>query len=100
LRFTDNYDPSGEDKAMERDIDVLNEEMAAAGIRIFVGGLRRQAARSRWGRSPMARCSSPMGRTWRPRNIENFHEGRQHHGEGDDPGIYDAPWVGVQAFSD
>ena len=24
---------------MDRDIDVLNEEMVAAGIRIFVGGL-------------------------------------------------------------
>src|SRR5215469_12894911 len=28
-----------EDKVMERNIDVLNEEMEAAGVRIFVGGL-------------------------------------------------------------
>jgi hypothetical protein len=35
----DDYDPSAEDEAMERAIDVLNEEMVAAGARIFVGGL-------------------------------------------------------------
>ena len=40
IHHPDNYDPSREDKAMERDIDVLNEEMVAAGVRIFVGGLR------------------------------------------------------------
>jgi hypothetical protein len=33
------YDGSLEGEAMERDIDVLNEEMAAAGARIFAGGL-------------------------------------------------------------
>jgi hypothetical protein len=40
IHHPDNYDPSREDKAMEHDIDVLNEEMVAAGVRIFVGGLR------------------------------------------------------------
>ena len=35
----DNYDPSVETEAMSRDIDVLNEEMVAAGVRKFVGGL-------------------------------------------------------------
>ena len=36
----DDYDPSvSEDEAMGRDIDLLNEEMAAAGARIFAGGL-------------------------------------------------------------
>lgn len=34
------YDPSGEDKAMARDISALNAEMVAAGIRVFVGGLQ------------------------------------------------------------
>lgn len=29
-----------EDEAMEHDIDVLNDEMVAAGVRVFVGGLR------------------------------------------------------------
>jgi hypothetical protein len=39
IHHPDNYDPSTEDEAMARDIDVLNEEMVAAGIRVFVGGL-------------------------------------------------------------
>src|SRR5262245_54120918 len=36
----DDYDPSAEDPATVRDIDALNEEMVAAGVRIFVGGLQ------------------------------------------------------------
>ena len=35
----DDYDPSKEDEAMGRDIDALNQEMIAAGVRIFAGGL-------------------------------------------------------------
>ncbi len=36
-----DYDPAlAEDEAMARDIDVLNEEMIAAGVRLFVGGLQ------------------------------------------------------------
>jgi hypothetical protein len=36
----DDYDPAvAEDEAMDRDIDVLNDEMLAAGVRVFVGGL-------------------------------------------------------------
>ena len=35
----DAYDPSLETEAMSREIDVLNDEMVAAGVRIFVGGL-------------------------------------------------------------
>ena len=35
----DDYDPSTEGEAMVRDIDLLNEEMAAARARIFAGGL-------------------------------------------------------------
>ena len=35
----DDYDPSTEDEAMSRDIDALNDEMEAARVRIFVGGL-------------------------------------------------------------
>jgi serine/threonine-protein kinase len=35
----DAYDPSLETEAMSREIDVLNDEMMAAGVRIFVGGL-------------------------------------------------------------
>ena len=36
----DDYDASTEDDAMSRDIDALNDEMKAAGVRIFVGGLQ------------------------------------------------------------
>jgi hypothetical protein len=39
IHHPDNYNPSLEDEAMIRDIDVLNEEMAAAGARFFAGGL-------------------------------------------------------------
>ena len=39
IHHPDNYNPSLEPKEMERDIDVLNEEMAAAGARFFAGGL-------------------------------------------------------------
>ena len=39
IHHPDDYDPSTEDEAMSRDIDVLNEEMEAAGVRIFAGGL-------------------------------------------------------------
>lgn len=38
-----HYDPSlSEDESMGRDIDTLNEEMVAAGIRVFVGGLQSE----------------------------------------------------------
>ena len=39
IHHPDNYDPSKESKDMHRDIDAVNEEMVAAGVRIFVGGL-------------------------------------------------------------
>jgi hypothetical protein len=39
IHHPDDHDPSVEDEAMGRDIDVFNEEMIAAGIRVFVGGL-------------------------------------------------------------
>ncbi len=39
IHHADNYDPSAETEAMHRDIDVLNEEMMAAGVRVFAGGL-------------------------------------------------------------
>ena len=43
IHHPDNYDPSIEDEAMHRDIDSLNEEMAAAGVRVFAGGLQHAA---------------------------------------------------------
>ena len=39
IHHPDDYDPSIEDAAMTQEIDVLNEEMIAAGVRIFVSGL-------------------------------------------------------------
>jgi hypothetical protein len=39
IHHPDNYDPSVEGEAMQRDISALNEEMDAAGARIFAGGL-------------------------------------------------------------
>ena len=39
IHLPDDYDPSVETEAMSRDIDVLNDEMVAAGVRVFVGGL-------------------------------------------------------------
>jgi hypothetical protein len=40
IHHPDNYDPSLESEQMARDIDVLNEEMKAAGARFFAGGLQ------------------------------------------------------------
>lgn len=40
IHHPDNYDGSLEGEEVGRDIDVLNEEMVAAGIRVFVGGLQ------------------------------------------------------------
>ena len=40
IHHPDNYDASREDAALEHDIDLFNGEMVAAGVRIFVGGLR------------------------------------------------------------
>jgi hypothetical protein len=39
IHLPDNFEPSSEDEATSRDINALNEEMIAAGVRVFVGGL-------------------------------------------------------------
>lgn len=40
VHHPDDYDPAvAEDAAMDHAIDALNDEMVAAGIRVFVGGL-------------------------------------------------------------
>jgi hypothetical protein len=44
IHHPDGYDGSTEGETMVRDIGVLNKEMAAAGARVFAGGLT--AARS------------------------------------------------------
>ena len=43
IHHPDNYDPSTEGEAMMRDIHTLNEEMEAAGARVFAGGLQPSA---------------------------------------------------------
>ena len=49
-----DYDPAvSEDEAMHREIDTLNDEMKAAGVRVFVGGLQPESsARSLRSQSP------------------------------------------------
>jgi len=40
IHHPEHYDPAeSEDEAMARDIDALNDEMVAAGVRTLVGGL-------------------------------------------------------------
>ena len=41
----EKYDPAvSEDEAMGREIDALNDEMKAAGVRVFVGGLQPESS--------------------------------------------------------
>src|SRR5471032_2368567 len=54
IHHPDGYDGSLEDEAMHRDIDVLNDEMTAAGVRIFVGGLHPASAAT-------SLCAQPDG---------------------------------------
>ena len=45
IHHPDDYDAMAvEDEAMHRDIDALNQEMIAAGVRLFVGGLHHATA--------------------------------------------------------
>lgn len=39
IHHPDDFDPSSESEATVQDIDALNQEMAAAGVVVFVGGL-------------------------------------------------------------
>ena len=43
IHHPDNYNPSLEDASMMRDIHLLNQEMQAAGVRVFAGGLQSAA---------------------------------------------------------
>ena len=40
IHHPEDFKPSSESEETRRDIAALNEEMVAAGIRVFVGGLR------------------------------------------------------------
>jgi len=69
IHLPDNFNPSAAvEAAMGRDIDTLNEEMVAAGVRIFVGGLTPVRDAKSLRAQPMGRCSPPTARTWRPRS--------------------------------
>ena len=46
IHHPDNYDPSAEDEAMVRDIDVLNEEMEAAGAGSSPAACNRRPTRN------------------------------------------------------
>ena len=61
IHHPDNYDLSVEDEAVGRDIDVLNEEITAAGIKVLVGGLHPVKNAKSLRRSPVVRYSSPTG---------------------------------------
>jgi hypothetical protein len=57
IHHPDDHDLSvAEDEAMSRDIDALNDEMKAAGVRVFVAACSRQAARRRCVRSLIGRA--------------------------------------------
>jgi hypothetical protein len=47
IHHPDDYDTSLEDAAMHRNIDALNDEMTAAGVRVFVGGLEHPANKAK-----------------------------------------------------
>ncbi len=57
IHHPNGYDGSLESEEMHRDIDALNEEMVAAGIRVFVGGLepanRAKSVRVKAGGRPL-----------------------------------------------
>jgi hypothetical protein len=40
IHHPDDFDPASEGEATRSDISALNREMIAAGVRLFVGGLR------------------------------------------------------------
>ena len=40
IHHPDDFDPATEGQAVREDISALNREMIAAGVRVFVGGLR------------------------------------------------------------
>lgn len=58
----DGYDPAREeDDQMHREIDALNDEMVAAGVRVFVGGLQPVEKASAIHRQPNGQLSVTQG---------------------------------------
>src|ERR1051325_2967715 len=71
IHHPDDYDPSVETEAMERDIDAFNDEIEAAGVRIFVGGLAPA-------RSDLALRAQPGGKV--PSTDGPYLETKEHIG--------------------
>ncbi len=67
IHHPDGYDGSTEDEAMTHDIDVLNDEMVAAGVRLFVGGLH-SVDRAKTLRRIAGRIPNPRRITTTPRH--------------------------------
>jgi hypothetical protein len=61
IHHPDDFDPSSEDEATRRDIGALNDEMTAAGVRVFVGGLQpaRTAKSLRMTRGKLSMTDGP-----------------------------------------
>jgi hypothetical protein len=69
IHHPDDYDPfAAEDAAMHRDIDVLNDEMKAAGVRVFVGGLQHASSAKSLGTPPHGKVLISDGPYGRPRS--------------------------------
>lgn len=65
----DNFDPSTQSEETVHNIDMFNDELEAAGAPgLSLPASAHPAWRSRCGRSPMAKCSSPTDRIWKPRS--------------------------------
>lgn len=52
IHHPDGYDGSKESPDMARDIDALNDDIVAAGARVFVGGLHPAQAAKGWRLNP------------------------------------------------
>ena len=62
IHHPDNYDPAvSEDEAMDRAIDALNDEMVAAGVRVFVGGLHPASTAKSLQAQPDGRVVTTVG---------------------------------------
>ena len=64
----DDFDPSSVTEAMVEKIHALNRELIAAGVRKFACGISPASNAKTCGSRLMARCSSPMGHSPRPRS--------------------------------
>jgi hypothetical protein len=70
----DDYDPSVQDEAMSRDIDALNDEIEAAGVRIFVGGLSPASSARSLRVQPDGKVLIEVRQVWRPDDGSNWRQ--------------------------